>query len=56
MNIRGDESFSDLFGKESRRFLESLDLGQYFNFNLKQYLSVLDSLEKKLEETSTELK
>jgi len=56
MNIRGDEAFTDLFGKEGRRFLESLDLGQYFNFTLKQYLSVLDSLEKKVEETSTELK
>ena len=56
MNIRADEAFTDLFGKKGRKFLKSLDLGEHFNFTLKQYLSLLDFLEEKVEETSRELK
>jgi len=55
-NVRGDEDFTDLFGKQGRIFLNGLDLGEKCNFVLKQYLSLLDSLTDKIEETSIELK
>src|SRR5579862_4154650 len=55
-NVRGDEKYTDLFGKQGRAFLESLDLGEKMNFVLKQYLSVLDHLSGTAEETSSEIK
>lgn len=55
-NIRGDENFTDLFGKEGRLFLNSLALGEKSTFALKEYLSVLDSLDARIKETSSEVK
>lgn len=56
VNIRGTEKFTDLFGKKGRAFLNELDLGEKNNFVLKQYLSLLDTLNKQTEETSDEIK
>lgn len=55
-NIREGEKFTDLFGKKGRMFLESLDLGEKFNFTLRQYLSVIDSLKERVKETDKEIK
>lgn len=55
-NVRGDEAFTDLFGKQGRIFLNNLDLGEKMNFVLTQYLSILDSLTEKAQETSSEIK
>lgn len=55
-NVRGDEDFTDLFGKEGRLFLDGLNLGDKGNFVLKQYLDLLDDLENKTKETSDEIK
>lgn len=55
-NVRGDEDFTDLFGKQGRLFLDRLDLGERLNFALKQYLTLLDQLEERTKETSTEIK
>jgi len=55
-NVRGDEKFTDLFGKEGRRFLNSLSLGEKSTFALKEYLSILDVLDERIKETSDEIK
>lgn len=55
-NIRDDEKYTDLFGKEGRIFLDSLNLGEKSSFALKEYLSVLDSLDARIKETSSEVR
>jgi len=55
-NIRDGERFTDLFGKKGRKFLASLDLGDKFNFALKQYLALLDFLENQVKESDKKLK
>jgi len=56
VNVRDDEKYTDLFGKEGRRFLDNLSLGEKSTFALKEYLSILDFLEEKIKETSKEIK
>jgi len=55
-NIRAGEKFTDLFGKKGRQLLNSLDLGDKFNFALKQYLTVLGFLEEQVKESDKKLK
>jgi transposase len=55
-NIREDEKFTDLFGKEGKSFLNNLKLGEKSTFALKEYLSILDSLDERIRETSSEVK
>jgi len=55
-NVREDEDFTDLFGKKGRKFLNNLDLGEKLTFALKEYLSLFDSLEERIKNTSNKLK
>ena len=44
--------FSNLFGVAGRKWLESLDLGEHFQFNLKHYLIALDLFDQLIKEAN----
>ena len=47
-----DHSFSDLFGKGGREFLETVELRKYNRAAVNNYLDVLDTIELKIKEVS----
>jgi transposase len=49
-------SFSDLFGKRGRRFLDSLDLSLVHHQSLDGYLCLIDTTTKLIEETEVEIR
>jgi len=50
LNIREPEELTDVFGKKGRQFLNNLILPSNSQFALRQYLNLIDQLEKQIHE------